>query len=83
MLRLQINKGERHRIMRNGVRRGSLWVTPGTNCYCVCVTGETEAILYDFLRSDFGAETGEDQGKKYWNVISIKDVDKIIRQFDK
>ena len=39
MLRLQLNKGERHRIMRGDIRRGSLWVIPRSNWYSVFVTG--------------------------------------------
>ena len=81
MLNLQINKGERHRIMRKGSGRGSLWVTPRLTCYCVCTTGEVEALLYDFLCSHFGPETGLDQSRKYWNIRDYGDVAKVIRHF--
>ena len=83
MLHFQVNKGERHRIMRSGIRRGSLWVTPRTNCYCIAPTGEVEALMYYFLSSHFGAETGQDhKGKwEYWNIRDIGDVSKIIRRF--
>jgi len=83
MLRLQLNKGERHRIMRGDIRRGSLWVIPRSNWYSVFVTGEVEGLMYNFLCSTFGHEAGEDQGRKYWNIGDIEDVSKIVHRFDK
>jgi hypothetical protein len=61
--------------------RGRLWVTPRLKCYCVCPTGEAETLLYNFLCSNFGTETGIDQSRKYWNIESYGDVAKIIRRF--
>ena len=83
MLRVQVNKGERHRIMHNGIRRGSLWVTPRTHWYCVEPTGEVGALMYNFLHDHFGPETGEDyKGRwKYWDIKGIGDVSTIIRRF--
>ena len=82
LLTLQVNKGERHRIMHSGVRRGSLWVTPRVNYYCVALSGkEIEALLYNFLRRNFGDENGVDQDRKYWNISDIGNVTKVIRRF--
>ena len=81
LLHFKVNKGDRHRIMRSGIRRGSLWVIPGSNRYSVRVTGEVEGLMYSFLCSTFGPEDGEDQGRKYWNIGDIGDVSKIIRHF--
>ncbi len=83
MLHFQVNKGEIHRIMRSGIVRGSLWVTPRVNYYTVTPTGEVATRIYDFMCSHFGAETGEDhKGRwKYWNIREIGDVSKIIRHF--
>jgi hypothetical protein len=80
-LKLQLNLGERHRIMRSGMRQGSLWVTPRKKCYAVCVTGEAEVLMYNFLLTHYGKETWVDQGKKHWNIDHIGDVSKIIHQF--
>ncbi len=81
-LALKVNKGERHRIIRGGMGRDSLWITPRTKCYCVCPTGEVEMLLYNFLCSHFGTETGIDQSRKYWNIENYGDVAKVIRHFD-
>jgi hypothetical protein len=81
-LHLQLNKGERHRITRDGVGRGSLWVTPRVECFCVCPTGEVEQLLYGFLRAHYGPEAGVDQNKKYWNIEESADVAQVIRYFD-
>jgi hypothetical protein len=82
-LRFKVNKGERHRIMRSGIKRGSLWVTPKTNCYCVTLTGEVEALMYNFLHTRFGAENGEDyKGRwKWWNITDLGEVATIIQRF--
>ena len=83
MLTLQVNKGERHRIMRNGIRRGSLWISPRINAYSITPTGEVASLMDHFLRSNFGPETGEDyKGRwKYWKISDIADVSSIIRHF--
>jgi hypothetical protein len=83
VLHFQVNKGERHRIMRSGIRRGSLWVTPRTDCYCVAPTGEVEASMDNFLRTHFGPEDGADyKGRwKWWNIPNLGDVAKIIQRF--
>ena len=81
-LSLQVNKGSRHRITRSDVRRGSLWVTPRTNNFKVLVSGEVGPILFDYLRSHFGTEAGEDQNKKYWDIEDIQKVASIIKRFD-
>jgi hypothetical protein len=83
-LHLKVNKGERHRIMRSGIGRGSLWITPRTNWYSVTLGGkEVEALMYNFLHTHFGAEDGEDyKGRwKWWNITDLGDVAKIIRHF--
>lgn len=83
MLHFQVNKGERHRIMRSGIKRGSLWVTPRNNWYCVETTGEVESLMHHFLHTHFGAESGEDyKGRlKWWNITDFGDVAKVIRRF--
>jgi len=83
LLHLQLNKGERHRIMRTGITRGSLWIAPRIHYYSVTPSGEVETLMYHFLHSQFGAETGEDyKGRwKYWNILDIDGVAKIIHRF--
>jgi hypothetical protein len=82
MLTLQLNKGERYRIMRSDIRRGSLWVSPRINAYSITPTGEVASLMDHFLRSNFGPETGEDYKKrwKYWK-INVADVSSVIRHF--
>jgi len=81
-LRLQVNKGERHRITHSGVRRGSLWVQPRTNGYCVIPTGEVEALILHFLHTHCGDESGKDyKGRwKWWNIAQ-RDLAKVIQHF--
>jgi hypothetical protein len=81
LLKVKENIGARHRISHSGVRSGSLWVTPMVKCYCVCPTGEVETLLYNYLCSHFGTETGVDQSRKYWNIENYGDVAKVIRRF--
>ena len=81
-LRLHVNKGERHRIMRSGITRGSLWIAPRVRGYNVIPTGEAEILLYHFLRS-IRVEDGVDykQRWKYWNIPELGDVARIIQRF--
>ena len=83
LLHLQLNKGERHRITRSDIKRGSLWIAPRIHFYSVTPTGEVEALLSHFLHSHFGAETGQDyKGRwKYWNIPDFDTVNKLIQRF--
>jgi len=80
-LSIKINVGNRHRIMNYDIRRGSLWIRPRRNDYFLLVTGDVEGFLYNFLKQNFGPHIGEDQGRKYWSIQNIGDVEKIIRFF--
>ena len=81
-LHFKVNIGERHRIMRSDITRGSLWIAPRISGCNVILTGEVETLMLHFLRSHFGAETGEDhKGRwKYWNIPDLDGVTKIIRR---
>jgi hypothetical protein len=82
MLRFQVNKGERYRITRSGIRRGSLWVEARskTNRYFVTPTGEVADEVSDFLLNSFGGETSKDYRGRSWHVSEIG-VSKIIQRF--
>lgn len=82
-LSLQVNVGERHRIMRSGIKRGSLWIAPRVSYFSVTPSGEAEDLLYHFLHSNFGDEAGVDyKGRwKWWNITELDDVAKIIQRF--
>ena len=81
MLRLQVNKGERHRIMRSSIRRGSLWIEPRIKGYSINTTGEVASLMDHFLRTNFGPETGQDsKGRwKTWKISDNADLSRIIR----
>ena len=68
--------------MRNGIRRGSLWVTPRTDGYCVTPSGDVEALMFNFLHTNFGDESGNDyKGRwKWWN-IKPGDIARVIQHF--
>jgi len=80
-LSLKVNQDEIHRIMRDGVESGSLWITPRSEYYRVCPTGEVESLLYNFLLVNFGTETWVNQSKKNWKIKNYGDVAKVIRHF--
>lgn len=80
-LDLQINLGNRHRITRQGMEWGSLWITPQTNSFRVLISGEVDRMLYPFLHEQFGEEHGLDQNKKYWKIDDIAKVATIIDRF--
>jgi len=80
-LSLKVNVGERHRIMNSNIRRGSLWIRPQQHNYSVLITGEVDSLLYHYLKSQYGVQVGEDQGRKYWLVDNVEDTGEIIRYF--
>ena len=82
-LRLQVNKGERHRIMHSAVKRGSLWVEPRRRSYNILPTGEVKSLLHDFIFSRFGPEKGESRPGKYWELSNCNDVAEVIRRFNR
>ena len=81
-LSFKVNVGDRHRIMNSEIRKGSLWILPRRNDFRILVTGEVEGYLYHFLKIHFGTNIGEDQGRKYWYVPDLADLERIIRFFD-
>jgi hypothetical protein len=83
LLHFKVNKGERHRIMRSGTKRGSLWVVPRTNGYCITPTGELEERMSNFLKTNFGRNSGEDyKGRwKWWNIKDLGGVARVIQHF--
>lgn len=81
-LSLKLNIGDRHRIMHSRIRKGSLWIRPQTERYRVSITGEVDGLLYHYLKGRFGINVGEDQGRKYWHIEKIEDVQQVIRHFE-
>lgn len=83
LLTLQVNVGERHRIMHGEIARGSLWITPKASCFNVAPSGhEVEALMYDFLRNHFGPAARVYAEKwKEWDIDDIGAVASIIRRF--
>lgn len=82
LLSLQVNIGEKHRIMHSGIKLGSLWIEPRVRGYNVLSTGDAETLLLQFLYSHFGVEKGENsKGRKYWEIQDIDGVAKIIQRF--
>ena len=81
VLRPKVNKGDRHRITHDKVKRGSLWIAAQTDVFRVLVSGEVDGLMTDFLRSGYGPEAGEDQGKKYWKVAGEHNIVASLRKF--
>lgn len=80
-LRLQVNKGEIHRVIHQDVHPGSLWVHIRSNDYCVFITSQVLVLLDALFQSNFGRESGASQGKKWWFVSSKEDLKKAIQLF--
>jgi len=78
-LNWQLNKGDRHRIMKAGWS-GSLWVTSRkrTNNYRILITGDLNKNLGAKIIYLHGQNDGEDLGRKYWYLNKQSDVETII-----
>jgi hypothetical protein len=58
-LRLQINLGNRHRIIHRRITRGSLWVYPlRSGAYTIAVNGEVKSIIIDMMNKHVLPEIG-------------------------
>lgn len=79
-LRLQENEGERHRIMKDGVSNGSLWLEKQTKCYRLKLTGDIAVALQGDVRSLVGEPALVDQGVDVWRLPFDGTMEKIIRR---
>jgi hypothetical protein len=60
-LRIQVNKGERHRIMHRRIDRGSLWLgSRRAGEYGVLANGDVKHILHDLLNCYVDPAIGTD-----------------------
>jgi hypothetical protein len=83
---IQLNRGKRHKIWRPDLGRGSLWIIPRTDHYCVNPTGAVARRLSGFLQAHFGPPPHKDQPKgrwDYWDVNDLTDVAAIIQHLDR
>jgi len=89
-LRLQVNLGNRHRIIHRRIDRGSLWVYPfQTGEYTYGPTGDVKSIIIDLMHKHVLPEVGssyDDYEAKHKLllttkiVINITEMAKIIRR---
>ncbi len=79
-LRLQVNKGERHRITRQGISRGSLWLEKQTEYYRLKLTGDIAVALQGDVRLLVGEPALVDQGVDVWRLPFDGTMEKIIRR---
>jgi hypothetical protein len=77
-LRLQVNKGERHRIIKNGVSRGSLWLAKQSERYRLKLTGDIAAALRGYVLAIAGDPAYADQGVDVWHLPFDGTMEKII-----
>jgi len=81
VLSLQVNKGQRHRITRLGLKRGSLWVTPYTDGYRLALSGNVKTILGPKVISLFGGKRGDDQDRIFWHLTYEDNIKSVISEF--
>ena len=81
VLSLQVNKGQRHRITRLGLKGGSLWVTPYTDCYLLALSGNVKQVLEPKVISLVGEKHGDDQDRIIWRLPHENDIKSVIFEF--
>jgi hypothetical protein len=80
----RLNPGEHYRVMRPDIRRGSVWIIPRLDHWCVNPTGAVWRRLEAFLKGQFGTVSHWDKPKSrwpYWDVTDLKHVATIVREF--
>jgi hypothetical protein len=81
MLSVKINVGNRHRVSKTGLRRGSVWVTPRNSHYHVALSGEVKSRLGPSMEILFGPKHGDDQDRIYWKLSNRDVLEKIMQLF--
>ena len=85
-LRLQINLGNRHRIIHRHIDRGSLWVYPlQTSAYTITANGEVRPIIIDMMNQHVLPEIGNsyddyEAKRKALLIPNITEMANIIRR---
>ncbi len=81
-LTLKVNKGERHRITKRGLR-GSLWITPLVGRFKLLPSGDVGPELHASVAARHGPKAGQDQGRSYWYIDRVDDVEALIQTLGK
>ena len=81
-LKLKVNAGGRHRIMKNGMS-GSLWLEVQQETYRLKLTGEVKSALRHYVLSKVGDITHEDQGDPVWHLPFNGSMEAIVSDLDK
>ena len=79
-LRLQVNKGEIHRIRKDGITSGSLWLEKQRECYRLQLTGEVIPLLTDYVIKQVGDPAYVDKGYNVWRLPFDGSMEKIMRK---
>jgi hypothetical protein len=79
-LRLQVNKHEYHRVTKNGVSRGSLWLAKQSECYRLKLTGDIAVALRGYVLAIAGDPAYADQGVDVWRLPFDGSMEKIMRK---
>ena len=78
-LQLQLNKGEKHRVRRPGLK-GSLWLEKQGEAYRLKLTSDLARVLEEYVVSKFGKHALMDQGVKVWKLPSIDAMRRVVRE---
>jgi hypothetical protein len=82
-LQLQVNTGDRHRITKDTISSGSLWLEVQSETYRLKLTGGVKTALESYVNLTAGAPTVEDQGNPVWHLPFTGLMEKIIHKLNK
>lgn len=79
-LHLQVNKREIHRVRRNEITSGSLWLEKQMQGYRLQLTGEMVPLLTAYVIEQVGEPAYVDKGYDVWRLPFDGTMEKIIRR---
>jgi len=80
-LNLQVNKGPRYKIQKDGMQ-GSLWLMVQTDAYYLILTGEVLSRLNSYVNLKAGKSEHENQGYPVWYLPFDGTMENIVKEFD-
>lgn len=80
----QENKGDRYKIGKPGISKGSLWlrITKGNETIVVSSSGEVTSIFEATIRKQIGIPRNKEGSHRDWFDVSFENAKKIVNQFN-
>ena len=81
-LSIKVNSGEKYRIMKSGIKSGSLWLEVQHEAYRLKLTGEVKSLLQNFVNKHTRIKPSDDQGSPVWHLPFNGYMESIVKKLN-